>query len=74
MNVTDIEGIVSKRPFDYYGISSTEGYGSVKLSVSNLPEEFQKEGMKVRCDVVVVDVIGTGDWDVYGKVSNCQEK
>ena len=74
VNKTGIEGTVSKRPFDYYGISSNKWYNSTKLSVSNLPEEFQIEGMKVRCDVVIVDVIGTKDWDVYGKVSNCEER
>lgn len=71
INKTGLSGIVSKSG-EYWRIESDAWYRPVRAIVNNLPKEYQKEGLFVSCDVVVVDVIGTGEWDTYAEVSNCK--
>jgi hypothetical protein len=70
----NIEGTVSKRPYGYWGIEEKSFIGSEKISTTNLPKEFQEEGLKIMCGFTTVDVIGSGDWDQYVEVNNCKLK
>ena len=72
-NKTGIEGTVIKRPYDW-GIKSSLWYNPGNLMVKNLPREFQQEGIKLKCDVVIVDVIGPDEWDIYAEVNNCKSQ
>lgn len=56
------------------GIHSNQWYKPGRLTVKNLPQQFQKEGIVVNCNVSIVDVIGTGEWDTYVEVNNCVKK
>jgi hypothetical protein len=59
---------------DRWGIESDKWYKNYKISVKNLPQEFQREGMSVDCDAVIVDVVGTDPWNIYAEVSNCKAR
>lgn len=72
LNNKFITGSVKKIDSDSWGITTT--FPRHKLSVRDLPTEFQKEGSKVKCKVVISDVIGMNDWDVYAEISDCKIK
>lgn len=74
INKTGISGTVVKLPYEYWGIESDRWYKPTNVTVTNLPTEFQKEGLTVKCDATVTDVIGTRKWDVVAEVNNCSEE
>lgn len=48
-------------------------FGSRKLRIKYLPEEFQIEGLKVRVKYGKADVVGSKDWDVIIDIINIQK-
>ncbi|MEI6498999.1 MAG: hypothetical protein WCO23_03480 [bacterium] len=70
LNNKFITGNVAKISSDSWGIET--GFPKHKLSVTNLPIEFQKENTLIGCKISITDVIGSNDWDVYTDVSDCK--
>ncbi len=70
LNQTGIEGMVRKLDHGWWGI---ESYGLIerKILVKNLPKQFQKNGIEVRCNVVILDTLSGGEWNVISEVNNC---
>lgn len=48
-------------------------FGVRKLRFASLPDEFQKEGLKVKVKYGKADVVGSNDWDIIIDIIDIQK-
>ena len=72
LNNKIVNGTIIKLNNESWGIETN--FPSHKISVKDLPAQFQKENIKVSCRITILDIIGSDDWNVYAEVSECITK